>query len=207
MEQYDLQNAILKTAAKPQSEQAVFSIKKPAGEYAAARSAADAATTINAQKLAQSEKQFIQQLLNAHKQLKTFSKQNTLATLISATGIPIQLNANQEAMASAGRQESMTQKLIDLEQQKIDMQKTANADMTRKVDVFNHNQAYARDPGPAVDLTPVAPVNTDNVINLRDIVPTKPISLRPSKPLDVNSIINLKDIASVYNPAIPYIVQ
>ncbi|MEN6421325.1 MAG: hypothetical protein ABFD76_05200 [Smithella sp.] len=207
MEQYDLQNAILKAAAKPQSEQAVFSIKKPAGEYAADRSAADATTTINAQKLAQSEKQFIQRLLNAHNQLKTFSKQNTLTTLISAAGIPLQLNANQEAKASAGRQEAMTQKLIDLEQQKINMTKAANAEQAKKVEVFNHNQAYAADPGPAFDLSPVTPVNTDNIVNLRDIVPAKPISLKPSKPLDVNSLINLKDIAAVYNPAIPYIVQ
>ena len=133
MEEYDLQKAILKEAAKPASEKAVFSIEKPVAEYAADRAAADTRTTINAQELAQHEKQFLTRLIFARNQLADFSRNNDLATLIAAGGIPVQLAANQQMKNSMDKQSAMTQELIGMEKNKVKIANDATAALSQKM--------------------------------------------------------------------------
>ena len=146
MEYYDLQKAVLKEAARPSSEKAVFSIEKPAADYAADRAAADTRTTINAQKLAQEEKQFLSRLLFAHDQLKTFSKQNDLATIIAAAGIPVQLAANKKMEDSANKQTQLIKEIIDSNKTNINTVNLANAAARKKTDDFINQQNNLRNP-------------------------------------------------------------
>jgi len=91
-----MNQAILRKIAKANATGGNVSLEQPVTDYAAGKSAADAdalkfATDLNFKKeiLAQDEKQFLTRLLAARDDLATWSKQNDLATLISAANMPV----------------------------------------------------------------------------------------------------------------------
>jgi hypothetical protein len=118
---YIMQNAILKEAAKSEATGTNMSIEKPAVDYAAGKSASDADTlrfssdlNFKKQQTAQSEKQFLTQLLFAHDQLETWSKQNDLATLLSVAAIPGQLISMNNQSESLKKQDAMNKEIMDI---------------------------------------------------------------------------------------------
>lgn len=80
------QTAVLKELARPSSERAIPSTEEPDMAYAEGRSKADA----EGAQLAEQERRFMSSLLAAHDQLRIFSKQNDLATLIGVGNIAAQ---------------------------------------------------------------------------------------------------------------------
>lgn len=156
MEYYDLQNTILKEAARPSSEKSGLSIKEPAAKYAASRSAADTSTLINDMKLQQSEKQFLTNLMNAKEQLKTFAKQNNIATIIAAANIPITLAGSVQQMNRADEQDKTNRQIMDIYQ--------ANAD--KAMSAAKAEQATNEDFLASRTGRPVG----RGIVNLRDIV-------------------------------------
>jgi hypothetical protein len=136
MEDYDLQNAILKENAKPSSASASPSITKPVVDYAKSKSASNADTVIASQKMAQNEKQFLAQLVTAHDKLNTWSQQNDLATLIAAANVPVRVMANNKLSDSMDKQTAMTQKIIDMDAESRKSLADAATNQTKMVNDF-----------------------------------------------------------------------
>ncbi len=109
---YNLQNAILKEMAKPSSAGSHINIEKPMTDAAATEANAAAQDVIASQRMAQNQKQFLARLFFAKDQLSTWSKQNDLATLISAAAIPAQVIGAKKQMDSVDRQNTLIADLI-----------------------------------------------------------------------------------------------
>lgn len=145
--EYVLQNAILKNAALAAGTGTNASIEQPVVDYAAGKAASDAdavkaANDLNFKKdqMAQQEKQFLTQLLFAHDQLNTWSKQNDLATLLSAAAIPGQIVSMNNQSNSLDKQNALTKELIDSNKGNVNAVNLASAARTKEFQDYQDNQ-------------------------------------------------------------------
>ena len=139
-----MNQAILRKIAEANATGGNVSLEQPVTDYAAGKSAADAdalkfATDLNfknkalaqqgaqstatlAQQnnqftgtLAQDEKQFLTRLLAARDDLATWSRQNDLATLISATNIPVSGFAAYKQSERQDKQDETVKTILDMD--------------------------------------------------------------------------------------------
>lgn len=110
---YMMQNAVLREMGNPTEGASNPQITEPLLRWAAAKST-DNVDTINAtQRVAQAQKQFLTQILNAREQLKAWEKQDKIATLLTGATIPVQGFASYQKLKKADEATAQTQKIID----------------------------------------------------------------------------------------------
>lgn len=133
---YMMQNAVLRDMSTPAGGTNAPQTADTLNAWAANKSAANADDIRFTQGLAQKQKQFLTTVLDAHKKLDTWKKQNTIATLISGATIPVQGYASYKAIGKADEAAARTQEQINSNKSLMEaMQEAQLAQATR------HNQA------------------------------------------------------------------
>jgi hypothetical protein len=110
---YMMQNAVLREIGNPTTGATNPQITEPLLRWAATKSQDNANTAKFTQNLAQARKHFLTQMLNAREQLKTWEKQNNLATWITGATIPVQGVASYQQIKKADEAAAQTQQIID----------------------------------------------------------------------------------------------
>ena len=110
---YMMQNAILREAGNPTEGASNPQLDNTLMRWANAKSQNNTNTIDVTKNIAMAQKQFLTHMLNAHKQLKDWEKQNKIATYLTAATIPVQGSASYQKVKKADEAAGQTQKIID----------------------------------------------------------------------------------------------
>ena len=110
---YMMQNALLREVSNPAAGTSNPQIEDTLMGWANAKARTNAETINTTQNMALEQKKFLTQMLDARKQLKSWEKQNNIATLLAGAMVPVQGLASYQQIKKADAATTQTQKLID----------------------------------------------------------------------------------------------